>query len=155
MVASGGSQVRNPRGRDFGRGVMPAFAQSLFFSRRSWTRYKKLDSMLNSNYQDVINFFQPSGNFTSFGGNLTTTLNNLNNSAPYGAIYLALHQNSSEEVQLNTYITNENTTISAEQTQLTTELNQANYTLQAIPSQLQEVNEMYSAITGYNQNTNG
>ena len=114
-----------------------------------------LDSMLNSNYQDVINFFQPSVAFRSFGGNLSNVLNNLSNGAPYGAIYLALQQNSSEESQLNTTITNEDATISTEQSQLTTELNEANYTLQAIPSQLQEINEMYSAITGYNQNTNG
>lgn len=112
-----------------------------------------LDSTLNSNYQDVINFFQPSGSFTSFGGNLSNILNNLSNSAPDGAIYLALQQNSSAESQLNTSITRENATISAEQSQLTSELNQANYTLQQIPSQLQEVNEMYSAITGYNENS--
>ena len=114
-----------------------------------------LDSMLNSNYQDVVNFFQPSGSFTSFGGNLTTVIDNLTNTAPYGAIYLALQQNSGEESQLNTNITSENSVISAEQTQLTTELNEANYTLQEIPSQLQEVNEMYSAISGYNENSNG
>ncbi len=114
-----------------------------------------LGSMLNSNYQDVVNFFQPSGSFASFGDNLTTVLNGLGNSAPDGAIYLALQQDSSEETQLNTNIGNEDATISAEQTQLTTELNQANYTLQEIPSQIQEINEMYSAITGYSQNTNG
>jgi flagellar hook-associated protein 2 len=113
-----------------------------------------LDSMLNSNYQDVINFFQPSGNFTSFGSKLTTVLNGVGSSGPDGAIYLALQQDSSEESGLNTNITNENASISAQQTQLTTELNEANYTLQEIPSQLQEVNEMYSAITGYNENTN-
>jgi flagellar hook-associated protein 2 len=112
-----------------------------------------LDSVLNSNYQDVQTFFQPSTSFTSFGGNLTDTLNNLGNSAPYGAIYLALGQDSSQESQLNTNITNENATISAEQSTLTTELNQANYTLEEIPAQLQEINEMYSAITGYNENT--
>jgi flagellar hook-associated protein 2 len=114
-----------------------------------------LDSMLNSNYQDVVNFFQPSGNFTSFGGNLTDTLNNLTNTAPYGAVYLNLQQNSSEETQLDTNITNENATISADQTSLTTELNEANYTLQEIPSQLQEIDEMYSAITGYDENPDG
>jgi flagellar hook-associated protein 2 len=44
----------------------------------------------------------------------------------------------------------------AQQTQtLTTELNQANYTLTEIPQQLQYVNELYSAISGYNTNTNG
>ena len=111
-----------------------------------------LDSILNSNYQDVVNFLQPSATFTSFGGNLTTVLNNLGNSAPDGAIYLALQQDSQEETSLNTNITNENQQISTEQTNLTTELNLANYELQQIPTQLQEINEIYSSITGYNQN---
>jgi flagellar hook-associated protein 2 len=114
-----------------------------------------LDSALNSNYQDVVNFFQSSGTGTSFGDNFTTTLNNLSNSAPSGAIYLALQQDSSEESDLNTNITNENAQISTEQTQLTAELNAANYTLEEIPTQIAEVNEIYSAITGYNENPNG
>lgn len=114
-----------------------------------------LDSMLNSNYEDVVNFFQPSGSFTSFGGNLTTILNNLGNSTPDGVITLALSENSTQESTLNTNISNENTYISAQQEQLTTELNEANYTLQAIPAQIDEVNELYSAITGYNESTNG
>jgi len=111
-----------------------------------------LDSALASNYQDVVSFFQSSG---SFGTNLTTVLGNLGNSGPEGAIYLSLQQNSSEESQLNTNISNEQSIISAQQTQLTTELNAANYTLQEIPSQLDEVNELYSAITGYNENPDG
>lgn len=111
-----------------------------------------LDSILNSNYQDVVNFLQPSATFTSFGGNLTTVLNNLGNTAPNGAVYLALQQDSQEETSLNTNITNENRQISTEQANLTTELNLANYELQQIPTQLQEINEIYSSITGYNQN---
>ena len=82
-----------------------------------------LDSILNSNYQDVVNFLQPSGAYTSFGGNLTNALNNLGNSAPDGAIYLALQQDSQQETSLNTNITNENQQISTEQANLTTELN--------------------------------
>ena len=112
-----------------------------------------LDSMLNSNYTDVVNFFEPSGNFTSFGGNLSTVLNNVGNNEPNGAIYLELQQDSTQESQLNTNISNENATISTEQSQLTTELNEANYTLEEIPSELDEINEMYSAITGYNENS--
>jgi flagellar hook-associated protein 2 len=112
----------------------------------------KLDSILNSNYQDVVNFLQPSGSYTSFGGNLTNVLNNLSNNAPDGAVYLALQQDSQEETSLTTNITNENAQISTEQTNLTTELNEANYELQEIPTQLQEINEIYSSITGYNQN---
>jgi flagellar hook-associated protein 2 len=114
-----------------------------------------LDSELNSNYQDVVNFFQPSGSFTSFGGNFTTVLNNLGNSAPDGVLTLALQENSTEESTLNTNISNENSLISTQESALTTQLNEANYTLEEIPSQIDEVNELYSAITGYNENTNG
>ena len=114
-----------------------------------------LDSVLNSNYQDAMNFFQTGTSSTSFGANFTTTLNNLGNTGPTGAVYLALQQNSSEESGLNTNITNENKTISTQQAQLTTELNAANYTLEEIPEQLQAVNELYSAITGYDENPGG
>ena len=111
-----------------------------------------LDSALSSNYQGVANFFQDSG---SFGANLTTVLTNLGNTDPDGVLYLTLQQNSSQETQLNTTISTEQSSINTQQTQLTTELNEANYTLEEIPSQLDEVNEMYSAITGYNENMNG
>jgi flagellar hook-associated protein 2 len=114
-----------------------------------------LDSALDSNFQDAMNFFQTSTSYTSFGANLTTTMSNLGNSGPSGEIYLALQQNSSEESSLNTNISNENSAISTQQTQLTTELNEANYTLEEIPEQLQSVNELYSAITGYDENPGG
>ncbi|HUB20539.1 MAG TPA: flagellar filament capping protein FliD [Acidobacteriaceae bacterium] len=115
-----------------------------------------LDAMLNSNYEGAANFFQAnSTSYTSFGTNLTSTLNNLSNMGPNGTIYLTLQQDSSQESELNTNITNENNTITAEQTQLTTELNEANYTLQQIPTELQSVNELYSAITGYNESQQG
>lgn len=111
-----------------------------------------LGSILNSNYQDVVNFFQPSGGFTSFGGNFSTMLNNLGNSASNGAIKLALQENATVESQLSTNISNEETAIGTQKTQLTTELNQANFILAEIPQELQQIDEMYSAITGYNQN---
>ena len=114
-----------------------------------------LDSVLNSNYQDVVNFFQPSGSYTSFGGNFSAALNNLGNSSTTGAITLALSVNSTVEKHLNTNISNEEATISTQKTQLTTELNAANFTLTEIPQQLQQIDEMYSAITGFNQNQNG
>ena len=110
-----------------------------------------LDSLLNSNYQDVVKFFQPSGSFTSFGGNLTTALDNLGNSRSTGVLTLALSQNSTQEAALNKNISNEETVISTAKNQLTTELNQANFTLQAIPAQIDEINQLYSAITGYNE----
>jgi flagellar hook-associated protein 2 len=114
-----------------------------------------LNSLLNSNYQDVVNFLQPSGGYTSFGGNLTSVLSNLGNSGPSGAIYLALQENSTVESQLNTNISNEENLISQQKTELTSQLNQANITLQEIPMQLNQVNEMYSAITGYDKVYNG
>jgi len=111
-----------------------------------------LDSALNSNFSDVTGFLQNSG---SFGQLMGASLNNLGTQAPNGAVYLAQQQNSSQESALNTDITNENAVLAAQKTQLTDELNTANEILQSIPSQLNEVNEMYSAITGYNQNSNG
>jgi len=114
-----------------------------------------LNNELSGNYQDVVNLFQPGSGFVSFGDNFSSVLNGLSSSAPDGAIYLDLQQDSSEESTLNANISNENAYISSQQASLTTELNQANYTLEAIPAQIDEVNEIYSAITGYNQNSNG
>jgi len=106
-----------------------------------------LDSILNSNYTDVISFFQDTG---SFGADFTDTLGNLGNDHTYGAIYLALKENSSQESDLNDSISNEDALISTKESLLTTELTQANEILQEIPSQIQYVDEIYSAITGYN-----
>ncbi len=113
-----------------------------------------LDATLNSNYQDVVNFLQPSPTYTSFGGNFTTVLNNLGTQAPNGSIYLALQSNQSTESTLNTDITNENALIAQQTQTLTTELNQANFTLTEIPQQLSYVNELYSSYSGYNINPN-
>jgi flagellar hook-associated protein 2 len=109
-----------------------------------------LDSALNSHFSDVQGFLQNTG---SFGQNLSTVLNGLGNQAPYGSVYLAEQQNSTQETNLNTDITTQNATIATEQTTLTNELNTANQELQAIPEQLNEINEIYSAVSGYNQNT--
>ncbi len=111
-----------------------------------------LNSALNSNFADVTGFLQNSG---SFGQSLAASLNNLGTQAPNGAVFLAQQQNSSEEKALNTSISNEDALLAAQKTQLTDELNTANQILQSIPSQLNQVNEIYSAITGYNQNPNG
>jgi flagellar hook-associated protein 2 len=114
-----------------------------------------LDSLLNTNYQDVANFLQPGNGFTSFGSNFTNTLDNLGNSGPDGIVYLALQSNQSTETTLNNDVANEDALIAQQTQTLTTELNQANYMLTEIPQQLQYVNELYSAISGYNENTNG
>jgi len=74
-------------------------------------------------------------------------------SSTTGILALASKSNSNIESTLNADITRENTLISAEQSSLTKELNSANETLQEIPSELDQVNELYSAITGYNESS--
>jgi flagellar hook-associated protein 2 len=109
-----------------------------------------LNSALNSNLADVTGFLQDSG---SFGQTMSTTLNNLGTQAPNGSIYLAQQQNAAQETALNADISNEETLLAAQKTQLTNELNAANQILQSIPSQLSQVNEIYSSFTGYNRTT--
>src|SRR5215469_993341 len=108
----------------------------------------QLNSVLNSDYSDVVGYLQNSG---SFGQTLATALNNLGAQAPNGAIYLAQQQNSAQEAALSKSISDEDARIATDKTNLTTQLNEANQILQSIPSQLNEVNEIYSAVTGYNQ----
>ena len=76
-------------------------------------------------------------------------------SAAGGAIALALKENRSEESTLNDNIDRQEAVITSQKARLTTELSLANQILQAIPQQINQVNEMYSAITGYNRNQNG
>jgi flagellar hook-associated protein 2 len=111
-----------------------------------------LDSMLNTDYSGVVGFFQ---NANSWGMNFSTMLANAGTSSPTGILALASKSDSNIESALNAEITKENRLISAQQTSLTAELNQANEIMQELPSQLEGVNELYSAITGYNQNTGG
>jgi len=111
-----------------------------------------MQSTLDSSFSDVVGFLQNTG---SFGLNFSSVLDDLSSSNPTGAIYLATQQNTAEETTLNTDVSNEETLLATEKTTLTTELNTANQVMQSIPSQLSEVSEMYSAVTGYNTNTNG
>jgi flagellar hook-associated protein 2 len=111
-----------------------------------------LDSVLNADYTGVVGFFQ---NSNSWGQSFSTMLSNAGTSSPTGILSLATSSNSSIESTLNADISRENTLISSQQTSLTAELNSANEIMQELPSQLQGVNELYSAITGYNQQTNG
>ena len=111
-----------------------------------------LASILNTNFDDVTGFFQNAG---SFGLSFADTLNNLGSTNPTGVLALTEKMNSSEESTLNDDISNEESRLSDIKTNLTTELNQVNQTLQNIPSQLDYVNQLYSAITGYNSKQNG
>ncbi len=111
-----------------------------------------LDSVLNSDFGGVTGFFQ---NANSWGQTVSNILNNAGSSSTTGILSLAEKANSTIESNLNADISKEQSLISAQQKSLTAELNSANEIMQQLPSQLQGVNEMYSAITGYNQNTNG
>jgi len=111
-----------------------------------------LDSLLNTDYSGVTGFLQsPDG----WGQTFLTMLNNAGTSAATGVLALASSSNSNIESTLNADISKEEALISVQQTSLTNELNTANQIMQQLPSQLQGVNELYSAITGYNQNSNG
>jgi flagellar hook-associated protein 2 len=110
-----------------------------------------LSNALNSHFDQVVSLFQDTG---SFGSNFTSTLDSLGtSSASNGAIGLAVAEDSSQETMLNDNISKQEALIATQKISLTSELNTANQILQAIPEMIQQVNQMYSAITGYNKNS--
>jgi flagellar hook-associated protein 2 len=111
-----------------------------------------LDSILNTDYNSVVGFFQ---NANGWGQTFSSMLNNAGSSSSTGILSLASTSNSNIESSLNADISKENAMISAEQSSLTAELNSANEIMQQLPSELNGMNELYSAITGYQQNSNG
>jgi flagellar hook-associated protein 2 len=111
-----------------------------------------LDSLLNTDYSGVTGFFQGAN---SWGQNFSTMLSNAGTSSANGVLSLAESANSSVESSLNAEISKEQSYISTQQSSLTAELNQANQVLQQLPTELTGINELYSAITGFNQNNNG
>lgn len=106
-----------------------------------------LDALLNSDYSGVVGFFQ---NANSWGRTFSTVLTNSGSSSSTGILKLASTSNSNIESTLNAEISKEERMISAQQVSLTAELNSANEIMQQLPTQLTGVNELYSAITGYN-----
>jgi flagellar hook-associated protein 2 len=108
--------------------------------------------VLNLDYSGVVGFFQ---NANSWGQTFSNMLTNAGTSSATGILSLASSSNSNIESTLNADISKEDALISAQQTSLTAELNSANEIMQQLPTQLDGVNELYSAITGYNQNTGG
>ncbi len=111
-----------------------------------------LDSLLNTDFNGVVGFFQ---NANSWGLDFANMLGNAGSSSSTGIVKLAESSNSAVESSLNANISREEALISSQQKSLTAELNSANEILQALPSQLLGINEIYSAITGYNQVKNG
>jgi flagellar hook-associated protein 2 len=111
-----------------------------------------LDSVLNSDYSGVVGFFQGAN---GWGQNFSNILTNAGTGTATGVLSLVSSSNSNIESTLNADISKQDRLISAQQTSLTAELNSANQIMQQLPSQLDGVNELYSAITGYNQNQGG
>ncbi|MGB7549740.1 MAG: flagellar filament capping protein FliD [Terracidiphilus sp.] len=111
-----------------------------------------LDALLNSDYNGAVGFFQ---NANSWGRTFSNMLTGAGTSSSTGILKLAQTSNSNVESNLNANISKEESLISIQQKSLTAELNSANEIMQELPSQLQGVNQLYSAITGYNQNVNG
>jgi flagellar hook-associated protein 2 len=111
-----------------------------------------LDSVLNSDFGSVAGFFQGAD---SWGMTFSNMLTNSGTGSSTGILKLAENANSSSESSLNADISKEDLMISAQQTSLTAELTSANEIMQELPLQLDSVNELYSAITGYNQTSNG
>jgi flagellar hook-associated protein 2 len=108
-----------------------------------------LDSLLNTDYSSIAGFFQ---NANSWGQTFNKMLAGAGVSSSTGILKLAQNSNSTTESTLNAEISRQETYISAQQSALTAELNQANQILQELPSKLDGMNQLYSAITGYNQN---
>jgi flagellar hook-associated protein 2 len=107
-----------------------------------------LDSVLNTDFSNVAGFFQ---NANSWGQTFNNMLTGAGVNSSTGILSLAKKSNSTIESTLNADISREQTMISAEQSSLTLELNQANEILQQLPTELDGMNQLYSAITGYNQ----
>jgi flagellar hook-associated protein 2 len=76
-------------------------------------------------------------------------------SSDRGVLQLTENSNRNTESMLNAEIAKKQSYISTEQASLTAELNQANQIMQELPTELNGMNELDSAITGYNRNSNG
>ncbi len=112
-----------------------------------------LSNALDNHFSQVASFFQDAG---KFGATFRQTLDSLGTSSfKGGAIALALREDSSQEKALNDNINKQEALIATQKDRLTAQLNLANQILQSIPQQIQQVNEIYSAITGYNSHRNG
>jgi len=87
----------------------------------------------------------------SWGSSFANMLSHAGNTSATGMLQLAQNSNSNIEKNLNAQVAKEELLIAAQQKHLTAQLNIANQILQQLPSQLDGINQIYSAITGYNQ----
>ena len=107
-----------------------------------------LDSVLNSDFNSVLGFFQSAN---SWGMAVKNMLNQAGTDSSMGILKLAQKANTTMESNLNKEIAKQESVIADQQKRLTAQLNQANEILQQLPSQLASMDMIYSAITGYNQ----
>jgi flagellar hook-associated protein 2 len=102
---------------------------------------------LDNHFDQVVSLFQ---DIDKFGSTFRRTLDSLGTSSTRGgAIALALKEDQRQADTLNDNIDRQEALIATQKEHLTAELNYANQILQSIPQLIQQVDEMYSAITGY------
>jgi flagellar hook-associated protein 2 len=107
-----------------------------------------LDAALNTDFSGVLGFFQ---GLNSWGQSVAKILTSMGNTSSSGILKLAQNANSNMEKTLNDDVAKQEALIATQQKNLTAQLNIANQILQSLPSQLDGINMLYSAITGYNQ----
>jgi flagellar hook-associated protein 2 len=107
-----------------------------------------LDAALNTDFSGVLGFFQ---GLNSWGQSVAKILTSMGNTSSSGILKLAQNANSNMEKTLNDDVAKQEALIATQQKSLTAQLNTANQILQSLPSQLDGINMLYSAITGYNQ----
>lgn len=105
-----------------------------------------LVSLLNSDFSGVLGFFQ---GVNSWGKNFANILNHAGTASSVGTLSLAQKSNASIEQSLDANITKKEAIIESQKKRLTTQLNKANEILQSIPTRLNGMDQLYSAITGY------
>jgi len=106
-----------------------------------------LSNELTTNFTGVSNFFQ---NVGDFGQSMKDVLQNLGTGSS-GALTLRMSQNTAQEKTLADNKTALEARLATYQTRLTAQLNIANEILQSIPQQLEQVKQIYAAISGYGQ----
>jgi flagellar hook-associated protein 2 len=112
----------------------------------------QLDALLNTDFSGAVGMFQ---GLNSWGANFSSMLNSSGTSTSSGILTLSQTSNSNIEKTLNANLAKEDALIASQQKSLTAELNRANEILQALPSQLNGIDELYAAISGYNSTQNG
>jgi|HubBroStandDraft_5_1064220.scaffolds.fasta_scaffold78185_2 flagellar hook-associated protein 2 len=111
----------------------------------------QLSSAFASNPAAVQSFFQNAAS-TGFANNFNSDLVNLTDPTE-GLLNVDLTQNSAQQTQLSTNISNFETQLNTEQQQLTTEFSQVDASLQAYPLLLQQVTETLGTLGGNSGST--